>query len=184
VLGGSIAYVCAQGDPARVERALRKSPLAPDFLTSVDDVLESPDVTTVTRTYGVLRVIGIGTGAFSLLALLLYLQARERSQLIANAFSRRMGMAPRAQAASLALEAAALVLFATVLGTVSALVAAAPLISHVDPLPQLPPSPTLIVPWISVLVALTGVTAIAALVGAGTSLAAGRRDVTEALRVA
>ena len=110
--------------------------------------------------------------------------ARQRTQLVSNAFLRRMGMRGRAQALSLALEAAGLVLFSSLAGAAAALVAARPLIPHVDPLPTLPPAAVLHVPWAVLALAVVVAVAVAALAGAAASAAAARGKVGEALRVA
>jgi putative ABC transport system permease protein len=174
----------AKGPTAAVEAALVAHHVDPYYLTSVAHILDSPDVTNVTRTYGFMRAVAVAAGLLSLVALLLYLQARQRTQLVSNAFLRRMGMRGPAQAASLALEAAGLVLFSTVIGTAAALVAARPLIPHVDPLPTLPPSAVLHVPWVVLAIAVLVAVAVAALAGAAASAAAARGKVGEALRVA
>lgn len=176
-------YVWVKGPPVAVERALGRTNLHAYYVSSAKRILDSADVATVTRTYGFLRAIAVAAGVLAFVALLLYLQARQRSQSIANAFLKRMGMGQAAQGASLALEASALVLFATLLGAGSALLAAAPLVKRVDPLSELAPAPSLTVPWLLIAGSLAGLVVLAAIVGALTSLAAGRSNVSEALRV-
>ena len=153
-------------------------------MTSVDDFLENADLTTAARTYGFLRVIALGAALVALVALLLYLHARSRSQLVTSALLSRMGMRESRQAASVALEAAALVTFAAVAGAGSALLAAAPIISRVDPLPQYAPSATVSVPWLLLGGSLCLLVAVAAAAGAAASALAGRAELGEALRVA
>jgi ABC-type antimicrobial peptide transport system permease subunit len=129
-------------------------------------------------------VVAAGAALLALAALLLYLYARERSQLLAGAFLRRMGLTRRAEAASLAVEAAALVACAGAVGTFAALVAAAPLLAHLDPFAQLPPAPALVVPWQGIAIVLVSASAFAAAVGAATALLVARNEPAEALRVA
>ena len=146
--------------------------------------LQSADLSTAGRTYGFLRVIALGAAAVALLALLLYLHARARAQLVTSAFLERMGMSARRQALSTALEAAALVAFAAVAGGACALLAARPLVTRVDPLPQYAPSAIVTVPWLLILASFAGIVVLAAVAGAGASAAAARGDAGEALRVA
>jgi hypothetical protein len=183
-LEGSTTYVWAKGDPRQVEPALARSAFDPVYLTSVDHFLQSAELTTAGRTYGFLRVIALAAAAVAFIALLLYLHARSRSQLVTAGFLTRMGMGRSSQAASVALEAAALVAFAALCGAGSALVASAPVVSRVDPLPQYAPSASVDVPWL-----LLGTSLVLAVIGAGAagavvSLVARRGDVGEALRVA
>jgi hypothetical protein len=181
---GALAYVWARGPVRPVEAALERSSLAPSFLRSAAELRQNRDLQTVTRTYGFLRVVAAGAALLALAALLLYLYARERSQLLAGAFLRRMGLTRRAEAASLAVEAAALVACAGAVGTFAALVAAAPLLAHLDPFAQLPPAPALVVPWQGIAIVLVSASAFAAAVGAATALLVARNDPAEALRVA
>jgi len=181
---GANAYVWAKGEPRAVEAALARSALAPFYLTSVDYFLQSADLTTAARTYAFLRVIAFGAAVVALLALLLYLHARSRSQLVTSAFLSRMGMRESRQAASVALEAAALVAFAAIVGAGSALLAAAPIVSRVDPLPQYAPAATVAVPWLLLAASLCLLVAVATAAGAAASLLAGRGELGEALRVA
>jgi hypothetical protein len=181
---GATAYVWARGEPRSVEAALARSSLAPLYVTSVDHFLQSADLSTAARTYGFLRVIALGAALIALVALLLYLHARNRSQLVTSAFLGRMGMRQSAQAASVALEAAALVAFAAVAGAGSALLAATQIVSRVDPLPQYAPSATVDVPWLLLAGSLCLLVVVAAAAGAAASLLARRGELGEALRVA
>jgi putative ABC transport system permease protein len=181
---GATAYVWARGEPGAVEAALARSSLAPFYLTSVDHFLQSADLTTAARTYGFLRVIALGAALIALVALLLYLHARSRSQLVTSAFLVRMGMSPSAQAASVALEAAALVAFAALVGAGSALLAATQIVSRVDPLPQYAPAATVDTPWLLLAGSLLLLVVLAAAAGASACLLARRGDLGAALRVA
>jgi putative ABC transport system permease protein len=180
----AFSYVWATGPPQQVERALARSNLAPSFLTRATDVSRSADVTTVTRTYGLLRVVAIAFALISLVGLVLYLNARSRSQLVSSEFLRRMGLPDRAQAASVSLEAALLAAFSTVVGLGAALATSGLIVDRVDPLPQYAPSATTVVPWSELLAAAAAVVVVAAVVGAMVSLAVRRDRLGEALRVA
>jgi hypothetical protein len=183
-LDNANAYLWARGDRTQVQRAVEHITPTPSFVTTIDHFLQNADLSTADRTYGFLRVIALGAAAVALVALLLYLHARARAQLVTSAFLARMGMRPRRQALSTALEAAALVAFAALAGGGSALVVARPLVTRVDPLPQYAPGATVAVPWLLVSVSFAVVVALAALAGALASAAAARGDVGEALRVA
>lgn len=183
-VANAYAFVWVKGDPAAVSSALARSSIGPTYVTTVDHFLESSDLTTASRTYGYLRVIAFGAALVTLVAMLLYLHTRARSQLVTGALLARMGMSRERQAVSVAFEAMALIAFAAVCGAASALLLAGPLVSHVDPLPQYPPAASVVTPWgllgstLAVLVALAG------LAGAAAAALAGRAEVGEALRVA
>jgi hypothetical protein len=183
-LSDATAFVWAKGDPKRVEPELARAPYGPVYLTSVDDFLQSADLTTADRTYGYLRVVALGAGIVAVVALLLYLVARSRSQALTGAFLTRMGLRRRAQAASLALESASLVGFPAVLGAVAALLTSARLVTRVDPLPQYAPGASAVVPWTVLVVAFVVLVATAAALGALATLLARRDRIAEVLRVA
>ncbi|MFZ1881778.1 MAG: hypothetical protein WAU41_16670 [Gaiellaceae bacterium] len=181
---GAYAYVWARGDPRSIETALASSSLAPSFFTTVDHFLLNADLTTASRTYAFLRVIALGAALIAFTALILYLYARGRSQLVTSAFLVRMGLGRSRQAASVALEAAALVAFAVTVGAGSALLAASPVVSRVDPLPLYPPPSTLVVPWLELGWSLCLLVIVAAVAGAAASALTAQSELGEALRVA
>jgi putative ABC transport system permease protein len=182
-LDSASAYVWATGPVPAVERALARSVLAPQYLSSVGDFLNRGELTIGVRAYNFLRVIALGAAALTIVSLLLYLRSRSRSQLLTSALMSRMGIRRREQAAATALEAAALIAFASTLGIASALLTASQLISRVDPLPEFPPGVAAQVPWTLLAASYVLVVLVAAAVGAVAAVTAGG-DVEEALRVA
>jgi len=182
-LDGASAYVWARGPPRAVERALARSSFAPLYLTSVEDFLNRDELTIGERAYTFLRVISLGAAVLALVALLLYLRARSRSQLLTSALMTRMGIAPSQQALAAAVESAALIGFATVAGVAAAVGTASELIRRVDPLPAYPPGVVAQVPWGLLVASGVAVVLVAGVLGALAALTAGG-DVEEALRVA
>jgi hypothetical protein len=182
-LDSASAYVWARGPAPAVERALGRSVLAPQYLSSVEDFLNRDELTIGVRAYNFLRVIALGAAALTIVALLLYLRSRSRSQLLTSVLMSRMGIRERSQAAATALEAAALIGFASVLGIASALLTASQLIGRVDPLPAFPPGVAAQVPWTLLAASYVLVVLVAAAVGAVAAVTAGG-NVEEALRVA
>ena len=178
------ALVWAKGPPKLVERLLATSPLAPVFMTTPAHILADASVAAAERSYRFVKLIGGAAAVLSLLALLLYLQARQRSQLIASALVRRMGLRPFADASALAIEAAAIVLFAAMVGGAVATAGAGTIVRHVDSLPQYAPAPVFTVPWSVLLVGLAAAVIVAASLGAVAAVIAGRSDAARALRVA
>jgi hypothetical protein len=181
-LGVLQTYVWAKGPPLETGRALASlHPVYPP--QTVDTFLHDPDVVLATRTFGFMRLIAIGAGVLALLGMLLYLQARQRSQAIASVLARRMGLSRLAETFSLTLEVCGILVFAALLGGV-AIAAAAPVVHRIDPLPQDPPAPLFTVP-VTVIAVVAGTLVLFALIaGALTSWRARRTDLAEALRVA
>ncbi|MGN6796558.1 MAG: hypothetical protein ACTHKS_00250 [Gaiellaceae bacterium] len=177
-------YLWAKGDPHTITPVLETSQLAPAYLTTLSHIYDDASVAAAKRSYRYVRVIGAAAAVLTLLALLLYLQARQRSQLIASALAARMGLRRRSDAAALALEAGGIVLVAGVVGAAVAAGSAAPIAHHVDALPLYAPSPVVIVPWTTLLLGLAAAVLVGALLGAIAVAIAGRSDVAEALRVA
>jgi hypothetical protein len=177
-------YLWAKGNPHRILPVLDTSALAPAYLTTVSHIYEDASVGAAKRSYRYVGVIGAAAGVLALVALLLYLQARQRAQLIASALVRRMGLSRRRDAAALALEAGGIVLFAGAIGAAVASAAAAPIAHHVDALPLYAPAPVVIFPWTTLALGLAAAVVAGAVLGALAAAIAGRSDVAEALRVA
>lgn len=183
-LGGGIGYAWVRGPAGAAARALTNSVLGAVYVTGVGHILDSGPVRATTRSYRLLRVVAGAAGGLSLLALLLYLQARRRTQLIASALLQRMGLAASRSIGAVAIEAAGIALCAGVVGAAVALATAAPIVHHLDPLPSLAPPPVLVVPWIAVVAAVAAFTAAAGVLGALVASIVPRAAVAEALRVA
>jgi hypothetical protein len=177
-------YLWAKGDPHTIVPVLETSELAPAYLTTVAHIYDDASVGAARRSYRYVTVIGAAAAVMSLVALLLYLQARQRSQLIASALVARMGLSRRRDVAAVALEAGSIVLLAGAVGAAVATAVAAPIAHHVDALPLYAPSPTLIVPWTALALGLAAAVLAGAVFGAITVAVASRSDVAEALRVA
>jgi putative ABC transport system permease protein len=183
-LGTEETYLWAKGPPGAVARALSAPALDADYVSSINTFLRNPDVVLATRTFSFMRAIALVAGVLVLIGLLLYLQARQRSQAIASALARRMGFGRGAEIVSLWLELGSILLFAAVVGGGIAIAAARPVTRHLDPLPQDTPSPIFAVPTGPILVAAGAIVVVTVLAGALTSWFASRTDVAEAIRVA
>jgi hypothetical protein len=177
-------YVWAKGDPHTILPVLETSDLAPAYLTTLSHIYDDASVGAAKRSYRYVKVIGGAAAVLALVALLLYLQARQRTQLIASALVARMGLSRRRDGAALALEAGSIVLVAGVVGAAVAVAAASPIAHHVDALPVYAPSPVVIVPWTTLVLGLVAAVVAGALLGTLAVAIAARSDVAEALRVA
>jgi hypothetical protein len=166
-------------------RALESAPsLGAYYPASIETFLRNPDVLLATRTFSFMRTVAVGAAVLVLVALLLYLQARQRSQAIASALARRMGFGRSGETLSLALELGAILAFAGVVGGGIAVAAAAPVVRHIDPLPDYAPAPIFVAPVGALAVAAAALVALTMTAAFLTSWLASRVDVSEALRVA
>jgi hypothetical protein len=176
--------VWARGEPSSVSRRLRQSSLAPMYLTTLRRVTDDPSVVAARRTFRYFKTSGAVATALALLALVLYLQARRRAQLIASALVRRMGLRGFLDLTAVAAETAVITLLALAVGIGVAVASARLVVPHVDPLPQYAPGTVLVYPWWT-LAAGAGVIALATTLLAASAVAiAGRSSAAEALRVA
>jgi hypothetical protein len=179
-----IDSIWVKGPVGPASRLIVAAPIDAVYVTSITSFRQNPDVLLATRTYAYLRAIAAGAALLALAGLVLYLQARQRSQTIASALSRRMGLRRRDEILSLWLELAALLGFSLGLGAAIAVACALPVVVHVDLLPSYPPAPVASVPWNVAGIALGVVVVLSALAAAATTLIAGRADVARELRVA
>ncbi|HEX2026040.1 MAG TPA: ABC transporter permease [Actinomycetota bacterium] len=173
-----------RGDPERAQAALRDPGLEVFQVLTADQVKDLPRVSTVIETFSVLDVLGVASAILVASALLMYLQARQRSQIVAYGLSTRMGMSPAAHRRSLALEIAAMLGAAFVLGVGLGIGAAMILTGRLDPLPVVPPDPLLVVPTSAVIVALVALVAVTAFGAWLTARRAAAVHLGEAMRVA
>jgi hypothetical protein len=182
-LGESTATLWARGPSRPVEQAIERTFPGADYLSSADDVLHSPDVRETIRAYTFLRAIAAAAAVLALVALLLYLQTRQRAQVVGFALGRRMGLRAVDELQALAIEVASMLLFAVVVGAIVAVAASGPLVHRVDPLPQLPTAPSLIVPWLAIGVTFAALAFVSVVLAGAALLSSSREDVGENLRV-
>jgi putative ABC transport system permease protein len=182
-LGTPQTLVWATGPSAAVVRALEARPLEASYVSTIDQFRKDPDVVLAKRTLGYMRFIALAAGLLVLIALVLYLQSRQRSQVIASSLAARMGLTRRAEITSLALELGLIALCAGLVGGIVAIFSAGAIVTHIDPLASDPPAPTLAVPMFAIAASITALVVAAVVAGAVVTVAARRTDLSEALRV-
>ena len=183
-LGTTQTYLWAKGPPHAVSRALAQPAVGGYFVSTVESFRDNPDVVLARRTFTYMRLVAGTAGVLVCLGLLLYLQARQRSQAVGSALAARMGLRRRDEVLSLSLELLVAALLAAAVGAVVALVAASPIVPHLDPIPDDAPGPVLLVPWLAIAVATLALALLVPVAGAITTRASRRTDMSEALRVA
>ncbi|MGH2656429.1 MAG: hypothetical protein ACRDIZ_07015 [Actinomycetota bacterium] len=151
---------------------------------SAEEVEDIPYIATVIDTFLVLNALGLGTLVLVLAALLVYLQARQRSQVVSYGLSLRMGLDRRGHRRSLLLELGSMLAAAAVLGGGLAVAASSLIVPRLDPLGAIPPEPTVDLPVVRLLVLAAALAAVAL----GGAWLAGRRaraaHLGEVMRVA
>ncbi|MGZ8565995.1 MAG: hypothetical protein ACXWXS_02975 [Actinomycetota bacterium] len=155
------------------------------YLTiTADEVSDIPFIKAAIDTFLVLDVLGVVALILVLIVAIAYLQARQRSRIVATALSTRMGLRSGTMRWSLVLELAILLFGGLAVGATTGVIGAVIVTPYLDPLPTIPPDPISVVPWSAIAGVAVGLGA-AALVG-GRLASRAARDVRlgEVLRVA
>ena len=127
------------------------------YLTiTADEVSDIPFIKAAIGTFLVLDVLGVVALILVLVVAIVYLQARQRSRIVATALSTRMGLRPGTMRRSLVLELSILLFGALAVGATTGLIGAAIVTPYLDPLPTIPPDPISVVPWFAVASAAVG----------------------------
>lgn len=152
-------------------------------LLTADEVADVPVIVAAVNTFLVLDVLGVVALLLLVVLAVVYLQARQRSRVVASALSDRMGATPRTLRAALAFELGGMLLAAVAVGGLVGVVVTPVIVRAVDPLPTIPPPPLTVAPWTSV-AAAAALLAAAALIGAWLADRATRRpSLGEVMRV-
>jgi putative ABC transport system permease protein len=133
-------------DPAPLLTELRSANVAAGRVVTATQVESAPSFLALSWTFQFLAALGLLAGLLSLVSLLLYLQARQRTEEVAYVLGRRMGLTRRAHRRSIAFELSGMLLCALAIGGCLAGLAALLVYRRLDPLPALPPGPLLRLP--------------------------------------
>lgn len=175
-------YVWAKGEFEYWRVALQELGAGPMVGISRQDAVDSSVLQFAGWSFDFVKALGVFVGALVAAALLLHLAARQRQQALSFAFLRRMGLRARRHWWALVFEMGGLLLAIFVLGSALAIVCVRIISPNVDPLPIVPPSPVIVVPWGALAVAV-GIGAAVAFVGSALAQWLGARvDVAEVLR--
>jgi hypothetical protein len=183
-LPAATGLVWGKGAPRIVEPRLSSSTLAPVYLTTADDLTARPQVVAAIHSYDFFNWLAIASAVLALTAVLLYLYARQRKQLVASALMRRMGIPWGVEAVAVGGEALAIVGVAVVAGLVAGIGTARAIVPKLDPLAEWPPALTMTVPQWWLAACIVAAFAVAGVGGIVAALVARHTDVAEELRVA
>lgn len=137
---GNNSELWIKGDPDAIIRDLGEKS-APVFTTvTAEQVQENPSIVAVTRTFAYLEFLGLGAGLLAVVAILMYLQARQRSRTVSYALSRRMGLSRTSHKVALLIELGWMLFSAFAVAALLALIAAAVVLPEIEPLPNIPPA--------------------------------------------
>ena len=142
-----------RGRPAAIRAALPNLSFQPSLVLTADEVKDIPYIAAVIDTFLVMNGLGLLAALLVFAAMVMYLQARQRSEVVSYGLSLRMGMRRWAHLIATATEVGAMLVIAYVAGAVLAITAARLTVPLLDPLETIPPNPIGVVPVVTVAVA-------------------------------
>jgi putative ABC transport system permease protein len=142
-----------RGDPDAVRAALPSLSFIPGLVLTAAEVKDIPYIAAVIDTFLVMNGLGLLAALLVFAAMVMYLQARQRSEVVSYGLSLRMGMRRWAHLIATATEVGAMLVIAYVAGAVLAITAARLTVPLLDPLQTIPPDPIAVVPVITVAIA-------------------------------
>ena len=153
-----------RGPPAAIQAALPNLSFLPGLVLTADEVKDIPYIAAVIDTFLVMNGLGLLAALLVFAAMVMYLQARQRSEIVSYGLSLRMGMRRWAHLIATATEVGAILVIAYAAGALLAITAARLTVPLLDPLETIPPDPIGVVPVITVAIAAP-VLVLAAFVG-------------------
>ena len=139
-----------RGTDEQVRAALATLPYVPSIVLSTEEVKDIPHIAAVIDTFLVLNALGLVAALLVLASIVMYLQARQRSQVLAYGLSIRMGMDARGHRRAVASELVAMLGVAALVGVGLAVVAIRLVVPLLDPLEVIPPDPIPVLPLLTI----------------------------------
>ena len=173
-----------RGSPSAARAALSELDYTPSLVLTADEVKDISYIAAVIDTFLVMNGLGVLAALLVFAAMLMYLQARQRTEIVSYGLSLRMGMRSSRHLVAIAIEVGAMLVIAYVAGTVLAVAAARLTVPLLDPIESIPPDPITVVPIVLVAVAAP-VLLLAALAGGWlTERRARAADLGQVMRLA
>jgi len=173
-----------RGDPAAARAALSELTFVPDLILTTAEVKDIPYIAAVIDTFLVMNGLGLLAALLVFAAMLMYLQTRQRSEIVSYGLSLRMGMRSSRHLLAIATEVGAMLVVAYVAGGVLALAAAWLTIPLLDPIEAIPPEPIGVVPVVLVAMAAPVLLLVAFAGGWLTERRARAADLGQVMRLA
>ncbi|MGH2724544.1 MAG: FtsX-like permease family protein [Actinomycetota bacterium] len=168
--------------PSVARTALAPFGIPPEDVLTTEEVERTPTMAAVISTFAVLNGLAVTVGLLAVVVLLMYLQARQRGQVVSYALSLRMGLSDASHRRAVLQEVGAMMGSALLLGVGLSAAASATLIGRLDPVTAVPPSPILVFPVAIVPVAVVGLAVVSWLAGRLTNRRARRTDLAGVMR--
>ncbi|HSD49479.1 MAG TPA: ABC transporter permease [Actinomycetota bacterium] len=173
-----------RGSPAAARAALAELSYVPDLVLTADQVKDIPYIAAVIDTFLVMNGLGLVAALLVFAAMLMYLQTRQRAEIVSYGLSLRMGMRSSQHLLAIATEVGAMLVIAYVVGGVLAIVAARLTIPFLDPIEAIPPEPISVVPVLTVGLAAPVLLLVACAGGWLTERRARTADLGQVMRLA
>jgi putative ABC transport system permease protein len=173
-----------RGDENPARHALAALEFPPTLVLSASEIEDIPYISAVVDTFVVLNALGLAAAVLVIAAMLMYLQSRQRSQLVSYGLSLRMGMTHEAHRRSLVAELGTMLCSSYAMAVVLALVAVVLMMPMLDPLEAIPPGPLFVSPTVLVTGAFGVLAAITWLGGWLANRRARRLDLGQVMRLA
>jgi hypothetical protein len=179
---GATTELWVRGPTSAAVSALRNLRYPPSAVVTADEVADVPHIAMVVDTFSILEVLGTLAALLVVASVLLYLQARQRAQLVSYGLSLRMGMGDASQRRTLLAEVASVLGVAFAVGLAVALAVSSALVPLLDPIPAIPPSPFLDVPVARIVAAFAVIVGCAWLAAVVTNRTARSSDLGQVMR--
>ncbi len=140
------AELWIRGEPGAVRRALATLQVAPSLIVTAAEVEDIPAISAAIDTFLIINALGLIAAALTFVGMLMYLQARQRSQIVSYALSIRMGMQHGQHRRALAIELGGMIAVGFAVGGGLAILAARVTVPLLDPIPTIPPKPLFLIP--------------------------------------
>jgi putative ABC transport system permease protein len=139
-----------RGEPGEAVAAVNRLDTRAFGILTAERTEDIPYIAAVADTFVALNALGLGAGVLVVAALLMYLEARQRSQAVAHGLSLRMGMTPAGHRRSLAIELGSTLLVSFGMAVILAVAAVLLMVPYLDPLARIPPDLLLVAPVASI----------------------------------
>jgi hypothetical protein len=141
---GATTEFWVKGDRQRAVMALQALQYPPSLVLTAKQVKDIPEIAIVIRTFLVFTGLGLVAGLLTIVGMVLYLQGRQRSQVVSYGLSLRMGMTRSGHRRSITFELGAMLCASYAIGLAAALGVGFLVVHLLDPLATIPPGPVFV----------------------------------------